>query len=68
MKQKADYSPLFIVVILFIVGAVFPSDGVDAAIQKTPGELMNGALKILSAGVVVVLIIKTIQLSGSAND
>ncbi|MGZ3919119.1 MAG: hypothetical protein ACXVNM_04940 [Bacteroidia bacterium] len=68
MKQSTNYAPLFLVVIFFIIGANYPSNGVDEAIYKTPGAIMHDTLKILSAAVFIVIIVKALRMAKSSND
>ncbi len=71
MKEKANYQPQFVCILLIVAGTLSPSNGVDDKSNKSPLELITTMLVVVSAGLIVYLIWKWIEnykLSLKAND
>jgi bacteriorhodopsin len=57
-----------LVIFLFIIGAIYPSDGVDGAIEKSPSELLTTAFALFLIGAVSVVVYYKFVLKPSKED
>lgn len=61
MKEKANYQPLFLALLLILAGTLSPSNGVDDRIYKTPLELLTTMLVIMFAVLAIYFIWNNIE-------
>ena len=61
MKEKTDFKPLFVAILLIIAGIFSPSNGVDDRSYKTPLELITTMIIVFTAGLAVYFILILVE-------